>query len=173
MRSPLYRLRRVTVAITLTVALGAVTSRTRPQTPASMTGQPGPLRPMWITTAWCRRRRRGVSASLPDLPARGQAQVRSQIQRPPGTGAAERRVQVSGPSAELISCIMPTVDRSMYVAQALHYLRRQDHRAWELIVVDDGVRDTRDTLRTELDDPRIRYVRLPKRPGSGRRPDAG
>lgn len=58
----------------------------------------------------------------------------------------------------LASCIMPTRDRADFVLHALDLLERQDHRHWELIIVDDG----RDRLQDRLPcSERVRYVRAP------------
>ena len=57
-----------------------------------------------------------------------------------------------------VSCIMPTRDRRAFVAQAVHYFRRQDYPDTELIVVDDGYDEVGDLMP---DDSRIRYLRLP------------
>src|SRR5262249_22793780 len=57
----------------------------------------------------------------------------------------------------LVSCIMPTADRRLFVSQAIRYFLRQDYPRCELIVVDDGVDAVADAMPP---DPRIRYVRL-------------
>ena len=61
----------------------------------------------------------------------------------------------------LVSCIMPTADRRVFVPQAIKYFRAQDYQNKELVVVDDGDDSVADLIP---DDPQIRYVRL-----SGRR----
>jgi glycosyltransferase involved in cell wall biosynthesis len=63
---------------------------------------------------------------------------------------------VTAPGRGLVSCIMPTRDRADYVLNALDLLGRQEHRDWELIVVDDG--SDRLSRRLPADD-RVRYVR--------------
>jgi glycosyltransferase involved in cell wall biosynthesis len=57
--------------------------------------------------------------------------------------------------APLISCIMLTRDRPNFVAQAVRCFRRQEHRALELVIVDDGR-----TRAAVDDDDRIRVIRL-------------
>jgi glycosyltransferase involved in cell wall biosynthesis len=59
----------------------------------------------------------------------------------------------------LVTCITPTADRHAFLAQALSYFLAQDYPNREIIVVDDG---TEAAARVIPDDPRIRYVRLPK-----------
>jgi glycosyltransferase involved in cell wall biosynthesis len=54
----------------------------------------------------------------------------------------------------LISCIMPTRDRALFVPQAIAYFLRQDYPNRELIVIDDG-----DEQPGIPDDRRIRYLR--------------
>ncbi len=60
----------------------------------------------------------------------------------------------------LVTCIMPTCDRRPFVPRAIRSFLRQDHPNKELIVVDDGVDAVGDLVP---DDPRLRYVRLPRR----------
>ena len=57
----------------------------------------------------------------------------------------------------LVSCVMPTFDRRLFVPQSVRYFLRQDYPAKELIVVDDGPEPVNDLLPA---DPRIRYHRL-------------
>jgi glycosyltransferase involved in cell wall biosynthesis len=56
-----------------------------------------------------------------------------------------------------VSCIMPTRNRPQFVRQAIRSFYRQQWRASELIVVDDGERSVRHLCE---DLPRVRYVRL-------------
>ena len=59
---------------------------------------------------------------------------------------------------------MPTRERRRFVPFALAYFLRQDYARRELIVVDDGDDPVGDLVP---DDPRIRYVRLPRRSNVG------
>ena len=78
---------------------------------------------------------------------------RMRIHRPLGPAGPARTGE-----PPLASCIMPTRDRADYVVHALELLERQDHRHWELIIVDDG----RDRLGDRLPpSERVRYVRVP------------
>jgi glycosyltransferase involved in cell wall biosynthesis len=58
----------------------------------------------------------------------------------------------------LVSCIMPTGNRTAFVRQSIRYFQRQDYPARELVIVDDGSEELAGQLP---EDPRIRYVRLP------------
>lgn len=57
----------------------------------------------------------------------------------------------------LVTCIMPTSNRRIFIGQAVRCFLRQDYRNLELIVVDDGVDAVGDCLP---EDPRIRYFHL-------------
>lgn len=57
----------------------------------------------------------------------------------------------------LVSCVMPTADRRLYVAQAIRYFQMQDYSNKELVILDDGADSVADLVPT---DPQIRYVRL-------------
>lgn len=59
-----------------------------------------------------------------------------------------------------VSCILPTYNRRVFLAQAVEHFRRQDYLERELIIIDDGTDRVRDLIP---DDPRIRYVRLDRR----------
>jgi len=57
----------------------------------------------------------------------------------------------------LISCIMPTGNRTDFALQAIRYFQRQDYPAHELIILDDGS----DHLSERLpEDSRVRYYHL-------------
>jgi glycosyltransferase involved in cell wall biosynthesis len=60
----------------------------------------------------------------------------------------------------MVSCIMPTYNRLLFVSQAIQYFLRQDYRNRELIIVDDGDDSVADLVP---DDSRIRYVRLDRK----------
>ncbi|HZK82316.1 MAG TPA: glycosyltransferase family 2 protein, partial [Humisphaera sp.] len=64
-------------------------------------------------------------------------------------------------SPPLVSCIMPTCDRRVFVPRAIAYFQRQDYPNKELIVVDDGADSIADLI--PAGDERVRYVRLAKR----------
>ena len=60
----------------------------------------------------------------------------------------------------LVSCIMPTFNRRMFVPQAIKYFLRQDYEPKELIVVDDGTDAIGDLIPS---DERVKYIRLNQR----------
>jgi glycosyltransferase involved in cell wall biosynthesis len=62
--------------------------------------------------------------------------------------------------APLVSCILPTHERRVFLAQAVAYFLRQDYPRRELIVVDDGADPVADLL-PEADN--IRYLRVGRR----------
>jgi glycosyltransferase involved in cell wall biosynthesis len=57
----------------------------------------------------------------------------------------------------LVSCIMPTHNRRLFVPRAIDYFLRQDHPAKELVIIDDGT-DSVEDLVPPL--PSIRYHRV-------------
>ncbi len=67
----------------------------------------------------------------------------------------------SGPVALFVSIITPAYDVARFIGAAVTSARAQDHRHWEMLVVDDGSRDG--TARAAEDaaegDPRIRIIR--------------
>src|SRR5262245_60087994 len=67
-------------------------------------------------------------------------------------------------NSPLISCIMPTFNRRLFVPQAIRYFLRQDYPQKELIVIDDGTDPVGDLMP---EDDRIRYIRLPQRRALG------
>ncbi len=62
--------------------------------------------------------------------------------------------------APLVSCIMPTYNRRLFVPQAIRCFLRQDYPNLELLVIDDGPNPVADCV-PESD--RIRYIRLENR----------
>ncbi|MGH9866926.1 MAG: glycosyltransferase [Candidatus Polarisedimenticolia bacterium] len=84
------------------------------------------------------------------------------IRAPAGAPGAEAPHAGPAPSRPepLVSCIMPTADRGIFVRRALRCFLRQDYPRLELVIVDDGETAFDDCL---LDDPRIRYIRLDRR----------
>lgn len=69
---------------------------------------------------------------------------------------------MSDTSQPLVSCVMPTADRRVFVPQAIRYFQAQDYKNKELVIVDDGNESAADLVPA---DPTIRYIRL-----TGRRP---
>jgi len=60
-------------------------------------------------------------------------------------------------SQPLVSCVMPTADRRLFVPQAIRNFQSQDYTNKELVIVDDGADCVADLVP---EDPQIRYVRL-------------
>ena len=74
--------------------------------------------------------------------------------------AAEAQVIPAEVEAPLVTCIMPTYNRRLFVPQAIRCFLRQDYPNLELLVLDDGTEPVGDCI-PESD--RIRYVRLDQR----------
>jgi predicted O-methyltransferase YrrM len=64
----------------------------------------------------------------------------------------------------LVSCIMPTADRRMFVPHAIRYFQRQNYTNRELIILDDGSDPVSDLVPK---DPQIRYIRMQERRSMG------
>src|SRR5262245_15284810 len=60
----------------------------------------------------------------------------------------------------LVSCIMPTNGRHMFVPRAIEYFLRQDYPSRELVILDDGGQPVEYLLPG---DSRIRYIRASDR----------
>lgn len=60
-----------------------------------------------------------------------------------------------------VSVIIPTYNRSGYLAQALRSVVNQSFQDWEAIVVDDGSTDSTADMVSSFDDTRIRYLHQP------------
>lgn len=60
----------------------------------------------------------------------------------------------------LVSCIMPTFNRRLFVPQAIKYFLEQDYPAKELIIVDDGTDVIEDLIPNNL---QISYIRLQRK----------
>ncbi|HEY7307528.1 MAG TPA: glycosyltransferase family 2 protein [Bryobacteraceae bacterium] len=77
---------------------------------------------------------------------------------------------MADPAARLVSCIMATRDRRLFIPQALRCFSRQTYSESELIIVDDGrepVADLCDGI------PRVRYIRLHKPATTGTKLNIG
>jgi len=67
-------------------------------------------------------------------------------------------------AAPLVSCIMPTSNRRMFVPNAIKYFLNQDYPNKELIIIDDGTDKVEDLIP---DDERILYIGLEKKTSLG------
>src|SRR4030095_9083631 len=59
---------------------------------------------------------------------------------------ASRQVPLASTEIPLVSCIMPTYNRRLFVPQAIQYFLRQDYPRKELVIVDDGSDPVADLL---------------------------
>ncbi|HEX6482488.1 MAG TPA: glycosyltransferase [Ktedonobacteraceae bacterium] len=100
-----------------------------------------------------------LSAPAPAIPKSASMVIVGQELHPP-TGSSAARAAAGDTRMPLVSCIMPTYNRRMYVPQAIRYFLRQDYPNCELIILDDGTSSVEDLIPS---DQRIRYVRLDKR----------
>ena len=71
--------------------------------------------------------------------------------------------------SELVSVIIPTYDRAIYLGDSIRSVLAQTYSNLELIVVDDGSTDDTEAIVGEFQDPRLRYVRQPNRGRSNAR----
>ena len=70
--------------------------------------------------------------------------------------------------APRVSVLMPTWNHAHFVGRAIASLLEQELSAWELVIIDDASPDdTARVVQPFLDDPRIRYHRLPENRGLG------
>src|SRR5690242_6781724 len=60
----------------------------------------------------------------------------------------------------LVTCIMPTYNRRLFVPRAIEYFLRQDYVNRELIIIDDGIDAVGDLIPEH---EAIRYVRVNER----------
>jgi glycosyltransferase involved in cell wall biosynthesis len=88
----------------------------------------------------------------PDLPPEDRVYYARHCPAAPGPVAA---------SQPLVSCIMPTMDRRVFIPRAIEYFRRQDYPAKELVILDDGRDPVVDLVPAA--DPAIVYQRLDHR----------
>jgi glycosyltransferase involved in cell wall biosynthesis len=63
----------------------------------------------------------------------------------------------------LVSVIMPTYNRGEIIVSAIKSVLDQDYENWELFVCDDASTDNTETLVSQINDPRITYLKLPKK----------
>ncbi|WP_420129127.1 glycosyltransferase family 9 protein [Longimicrobium sp.] len=88
----------------------------------------------------------------PDAPTKDEMMVASTAAS--ASASAAPRIQVR--EMPLVSCLMPTADRRVFVPHAIELFLRQDYGHRELVIVDDGDDSVADLVPR---DPRIRYHR--------------
>ena len=59
------------------------------------------------------------------------------------------------------SVIIPTYNRAAFISIAVNSVLKQTYKKFELIVVDDGSRDRTKRIIENLDDNRVKYLRIP------------
>jgi glycosyltransferase involved in cell wall biosynthesis len=74
-----------------------------------------------------------------------------------GPHTAPETQRLTARDLPLVSCIMPTYDRRVFVPHAIRFFLRQDYPNKELIIIDDGTDPVNDLLPA---DSQIRYVRI-------------
>jgi glycosyltransferase involved in cell wall biosynthesis len=70
----------------------------------------------------------------------------------------------------MVSCIMPTYNRPMYVIRSVHYFLNQSYRNSELIIVDDSEQSIENEIPK---DSRIKIIRLSQRFSIGKKRNLG
>jgi hypothetical protein len=84
----------------------------------------------------------------PNLPAEDRAFYSAQV---PGVPSSLPEISLPSPGTiqPLVSCIMPTAHRRVFVPQAIRYFLRQDYPNRELIIADDGTDAIGDLLPSD------------------------
>src|ERR1041385_7139241 len=73
----------------------------------------------------------------------------------------------------LVSVVLPTYQRAGTVGRAMRSVLAQTHSELELIVVDDGPDDGTADVVARINDPRVKYLRFPKRMGVSKARNVG
>jgi hypothetical protein len=95
---------------------------------------------------------------------------RQRLGRDVSTYAEIARLHAPAQSGPMVSCIMPTANRRVFIQQSIRYFFRQDYSPRELVIVDDG----HDAIGELVPpDPRIRYIRLDTRRSIGMKRNIG
>lgn len=66
---------------------------------------------------------------------------------------------------EMVSIIVPTYNREKQILRAVESILNQSYQDFELIIVDDGSKDNTEAVIQEIDDTRIRYIKLSENQG--------
>jgi glycosyltransferase involved in cell wall biosynthesis len=59
----------------------------------------------------------------------------------------------------LVSIVMPTYNRALFIGKTIKCIQQQTYPHWELIIVDDGSDDFTENIIEEISDPRIRFIK--------------
>ncbi len=94
---------------------------------------------------------------LAKAPAEDLASKISGVSRETATGMVAEAKAVEARQAPLVSCVMATYNRRLFVPQAILYFLHQDYPNRELIIVDDGTDPIKDLVP---DNAQIQYIRL-------------
>lgn len=110
------------------------------------------------TAAFAAARLRAEQEALRLLP---RAQAGWTPSAPALTSTAPTSPALTGLSLPTVTVVLPVRDRPMQVARAIASVQAQTHRAWQLVVVDDGSSDSTADVVAELagQDERIQLVR--------------
>jgi glycosyltransferase involved in cell wall biosynthesis len=76
-------------------------------------------------------------------------------------------------SSPTVSVVMPTHNRADLLTKTTESILNQDFEDLELLIVDDGSTDNTAAVIKEIQDPRLRYVKLPENRGIGFARQAG
>ncbi|MCH5254922.1 MAG: glycosyltransferase family 2 protein [Lachnospiraceae bacterium] len=66
---------------------------------------------------------------------------------------------------ESVSVIIPTYNRKNVIGNSIQSVLNQTYSAFELLIIDDGSTDDTESLINQIEDHRIRYIRLPENKG--------
>jgi len=62
------------------------------------------------------------------------------------------------PTEPLVSIIMPTYNRAVFMSEAVLSIQKQTYQNWELVIIDDGSTDNTSEIVEKLQEKRIRYI---------------
>ena len=77
------------------------------------------------------------------------------------------------PDRPAVSVVLPTYNRASTLRRAVDSVLCQDFGDFELIVVDDGSRDQTASILSDIDDARLRVIRLPENRGQAHARNVG
>lgn len=68
---------------------------------------------------------------------------------------------------EPVSIIIPTYNRADIIKNSIQSILNQSYTKYELIIVDDGSADNTKAVISEINDSRVRYIKMPENRGAG------